>query len=182
MADQSKESKSPKFTPNVADFLCIATRAYGNHNSEVFCKNICAQKDALPSSSPIEDLFFIAAELQREIFFLRDSLSIKKQVKIGSYRVDFLLIYQSKNHSHQQIIVELDGHEFHETSKHQRSYEKARDRFLIKSGYKVLHFTGSDVCSDPHKVVFEALLMLGVPLYQARSIDDIDPNDKLYRR
>jgi len=45
--------------------------------------------------------------------------------------------------------VECDGHEFHDKDKKQRSYEKARDRYLQKEGYAVLHFTGSDIVSSP---------------------------------
>ena len=60
------------------------------------------------------------------------------------------------------VIVELDGHAFHDKDKKQRSYEKARDRFFVKEGYQVLHYTGSDVVADPYRVAFEVLEVLDV--------------------
>lgn len=90
---------------------------------------------------------------------LRGGVFVYPQHKIGKYRVDFLLtnIGWSDDAPTKDVVIELDGHEFHDRDQRQRSYEKARDRFLIKSGYPVLHFTGSDVVRDPYKVAFEAL-------------------------
>jgi very-short-patch-repair endonuclease len=180
MADKSNATNPYNFAPNVVDFICRATDAYANHQAEVFCFSILDEKKSNKYSSPIEDLFFISVELQKEVFFLKKNLSIKREFVIGNYRVDFLLTYESEGIQN-NIIVELDGHDFHERNKSERSYEKSRDRDLIKSGYKVIHFTGSDVCADPHQVVFEALSMLGVPIYQNVTLDEIDPNNKLFR-
>jgi hypothetical protein len=49
-----------------------------------------------------------------------------------------------------------------ERFKHQSAYEKARDRFLVRAGYRVLHFTGAEVVADPYKVAHEALSLIGV--------------------
>jgi very-short-patch-repair endonuclease len=57
--------------------------------------------------------------------------------------------------------VYLDGHDFHYKDKRQRSYEKARDREMVRAGYRVLHYTGSDVVADPLKVAYEALEFVG---------------------
>lgn len=43
------------------------------------------------------------------------------------------------------VAVELDGHEFHERTKEQASRDKRRDRSLVKNGWSVLRFTGSEV-------------------------------------
>ncbi len=76
------------------------------------------------------------------------------------YRVDFLVSrtwsYREKG-LHDSVIVELDGHEFHDKDKRQRSYEKARDRYLTRQGYKVLHYTGSDLVRDPFRVAHEVM-------------------------
>jgi very-short-patch-repair endonuclease len=98
----------------------------------------------------------LAAELTHGIY-------IHPQDQVEKYRVDFV-IYQhgiGPDEIFGPVIVELDGHDFHDKDKHQRSYEKARDRFLVKKGYRVLHFTGSDVVADPFKVAYEALEMVG---------------------
>jgi very-short-patch-repair endonuclease len=185
MADHSKGSKSEprKLSKNVFDFLHKASVAYGKQYEMGFSIRMYQDLDRSEYDSPIEDLFQIALELQIELFgptSKEGSFSYEKQAVIGKYRVDFLLTYQSGISVH-RIIVELDGHNFHEKNKHQRSYEKARDRFLIKSGYQVIHFTGSDVCADPHQVVFESLSMLGLPEYNVDHVDDLDPNDLLNR-
>jgi very-short-patch-repair endonuclease len=46
---------------------------------------------------------------------------------------------------------------------------------LVKQGYRVLHFTGSEVVANPHKVAFEALEMLGVYSGSFREFDPADP-------
>lgn len=46
------------------------------------------------------------------------------------------------------IVLEVDGHAFHERTKEQATRDKARDRLLQSRGYKVFRFTGSDVWKD----------------------------------
>jgi len=48
-----------------------------------------------------------------------------------------------------KLIVEVDGHEFHEKTKWQASRDRERDRNLLLEGYYVTRFTGSDVFNDP---------------------------------
>ncbi|MBA2502348.1 MAG: DUF559 domain-containing protein [Pyrinomonadaceae bacterium] len=44
-----------------------------------------------------------------------------------------------------KIIVECDGHDFHEKTKVQAAHDKRRDRILQSLGYKVFRFTGSEI-------------------------------------
>ena len=107
-------------------------------------------------------------------------LYITPQAKIGTYRVDFLIEARCLGRSgdvYAPVIVELDGHDFHDKDKRQRSYEKARDRFLVKRGYRILHFTGSDVVADPFKVAYEALEMVGV--FAGSGADGYDPKNPI---
>ena len=46
---------------------------------------------------------------------------------------------------------------------------------LAEQGFRVLHFTGSEVVADPHKVAYEALEMLGVYSGSCRKYDPMDP-------
>lgn len=71
------------------------------------------------------------------------------QVKIGQYRVDFLLEHVGR--TSRRVIVECDGHEFHDKDKVRAAADKARDRFLVSLGYQVLRFTGSEICQDPFR-------------------------------
>ena len=61
------------------------------------------------------------------------------------YRVDFLLAAKTIKTSRilLQIVVECDGHEFHEKTKAQASIDKTRERAIVSAGYRVLRFSGS---------------------------------------
>ncbi|MCW5600428.1 DUF559 domain-containing protein [Nitrosomonas sp.] len=188
-------SEIRRLEKNVSTFLNQASAAYGQIKADEFSQKTYIDLIGARDDSPIEDLFHIALILQCAAFYIdlnpsvsdyeNDEFSInpkltcKTQEKIGKYKVDFLLIHEKTDN--QPLVVELDGHDFHDKDKLQRSYEKARDRFLIKEGYKVIHFTGSDVCADPHKVVFESLSMIGIPAYQVESLEELDPNNTLMR-
>lgn len=84
------------------------------------------------------------------------------QITIGEFRVDFLLrstLYGEAAH----IIVECDGHEFHEKTKEQAQRDKARDRYLVSQGYRLIRFTGSEIYRDPEAVAREAIeILLGM--------------------
>jgi len=74
------------------------------------------------------------------------------QAQIGKYRVDFLIeevITGSK------IVVECDGHDFHERTKEQAERDRKRDRKLQSEGYFVMRFTGSELHRDPMECVHE---------------------------
>lgn len=64
------------------------------------------------------------------------------------YRVDFLINSIDENGKEIKLIVECDGHDFHEKTKIQAQRDKKRDRELILSGYTVLRFTGSEIFKD----------------------------------
>lgn len=165
---------------NVWTFLDKAAGIYAKMQAERFSQEMHANCLELGMQSPIEDLFWIACHAltkaayvpcnpdpendQNGDLVLGYGLYIQAQKQIGTYRVDFLLSQRNIGPDSilRPLVVELDGHDFHDKDKRQRSYEKARDRFLVKEGYRVIHFTGSDVVADPFKVAHEALEMLGV--------------------
>lgn len=79
---------------------------------------------------------------------------IECQRQLGDYRVDFFVTavgprYVSggkvKENDRQCIVVECDGHDFHERTKEQASRDRERDRVLQAAGYPVFRFTGSDI-------------------------------------
>lgn len=71
------------------------------------------------------------------------------QVRIDPYRVDFLILYSKGLSGCGGVVVECDGHAFHERNKEQAAKDKARDRFLQEEGFKVFRFTGSEIWKDP---------------------------------
>lgn len=164
-------------TDNVQAFLDKTSAELGHRKAEEF-SSFAHWMIGAEMKSPIEDLFFIAFCAQAEVEYQElnpqhvrgcdgelkdgDGVFIIPQFKIGPYRADFL-VYNNTGTREGKIsaVVELDGHDFHDRDKHQRAYEKARDRFFVKQGLKVLHFTGSEIVSDPHKAAFEVLSVIG---------------------
>lgn len=99
--------------------------------------------------SPIERIAFLyLTDLANECFETFE-VQIIDQAKIGPYVVDFLVIHERSN---TYIVVECDGHDFHEKTKEQAAHDKKRDRFLTKLGYIVLRYTGSQICNDPMEI------------------------------
>ena len=71
------------------------------------------------------------------------------QVSIGAYRVDFVLARTKYfDNPRKWIVIECDGHDFHERTKEQAARDKARDRFLSAEVARVLRFTGSEIYRD----------------------------------
>ena len=59
-----------------------------------------------------------------------------------------------------RIIVELDGHDFHERTPEQAQSDKSRDRELQAMGWHVLRFTGREVLRDPENCLSEVMTLL----------------------
>jgi hypothetical protein len=102
-------------------------------------------------------------------------LTITPQAQIDEYRVDFLLTYEYIKTEYpdeaqellpagiiaitrpelaihtpfqKNLIVECDGHDYHEKTKAQAARDKRRDRVIQALGYKIFRFTGSEIHSD----------------------------------
>jgi very-short-patch-repair endonuclease len=173
---------NPSIPANVAQFLQRASVDRGRIEAERFGDEMYCQIVERPIDSPIEQLFFIAAHMLCEAHHIEvdpepleisgrmrvgHGVHLHPQRKVGKYTVDFLVTRTWTAHNlkfgtpgtdcQRSVIVELDGHDFHDRDKHQRSYEKARDRFLQREGFRVLHFTGADVVADPYRVAHEAI-------------------------
>lgn len=54
-----------------------------------------------------------------------------------------------------KIAIELDGHQWHASTKEQVARDKKRDRRLLLEGWHVLRFTGSEVYKNPDGCVAE---------------------------
>lgn len=119
---------------------------------DYWMRNIRIVFQAVDKYTPIERIaHLVLIDLQRE--FGTHNLSIFPQQKIGPYRVDFLLEYRPLHSDlEKRIVVECDGHQWHERTKEQAIKDKERDRYLTREGYIVLRFTGSEIVDDPFKV------------------------------
>jgi len=87
------------------------------------------------------------------------NILIEPQFQIENYRVDFLLTYEKENKL-SRLIIECDGHEFHEKTKEQAARDKKRERFLQDCGYKIHRYSGSEIFKDVFEAANEALKSL----------------------
>jgi len=102
-----------------------------------------------------------------------------------NYRADLLLkirgqlllpksdkTWEAQNRSI-NIIVEIDGHDFHERTKEQAQRDKSRDRILSKYGYIVIRYTGSEVFNDVYKATTELAGFIFAKLFSVTKIHDL---------
>ena len=105
--------------------------------------------------------FPVQREYDAEVFLERvgpdgEGVLIYPQASVLNYRVDFLIA--AKVYEYPDIIllvVECDGHDFHEKTKEQARRDKRRDREMLAAGYRVFRFAGSEIHADPDACVEE---------------------------
>lgn len=78
------------------------------------------------------------------------------QAPIDRYRVDFLLFARIAD-KHSWLVVECDGHDYHERTKEQARRDRSRDRWMTLNGLKVLRFTGQEIYENPQECASQAV-------------------------
>jgi len=82
-------------------------------------------------------------------------------MRLGSrtIRPDFAFVYlglpEAAKETTTRVVVELDGHDFHERTPEQAQSDKSRDRELQAKGWHVLRFTGREVLRRPEECLEE---------------------------
>lgn len=87
----------------------------------------------------------------------------QSQVKLAGWRVDFVLHYpdiEVSRWSLKKLLIECDGHDFHERTKEQAKRDRSRDRAAQYEGLPILRFTGSEIWNDPYGVADEVLAFM----------------------
>lgn len=84
---------------------------------------------------------------------------LHSDIKTLTYRADFLIHIQT-SHSPEWLVIECDGHEFHERTKQQAAYDRQRDREMLSMGVFVIRFTGSEIHNYPSKCGQEVWLLI----------------------
>lgn len=80
------------------------------------------------------------------------AFSLYRSVRIDGYRADLLL-----EHNGSLLVIECDGHEWHERTQQQAAYDRARDRALLLRGIETMRFTGSEIFHSPHRCAADVL-------------------------
>lgn len=142
--------------PPQFDVLSPEVRRLAAQEMETVGKGVA--RDLSLCESPIEQMMLFALwDVQRfcSRIMRRDgivgSTVVTQQAVVGTgdeqYRVDFLLEVRLPGKT-AALVIECDGHAFHEKTKDQAARDKSRDRALTALGYTVLHFTGSEIWKD----------------------------------
>lgn len=78
------------------------------------------------AESPIEHLFFAAFEFMRPQLMLPSNAGFQvfQQREVGKYRADFLFQILNLEKKLKEMVVEVDGHDFHERTKAQATRER----------------------------------------------------------
>jgi very-short-patch-repair endonuclease len=71
--------------------------------------------------------------------------------QVATYRVDLLM----ETNGGLLLAIECDGHEFHDRTKQQAAYDRARDRELLRRGIRTARFTGSEIHHYAEKCAHE---------------------------
>lgn len=108
-------------------------------------------------SSPIEDrlataLYERAVKCERQRTFL-------------GYKLDFAIALPGAFF----LAVECDGHDYHSTPQ-QASYDRARDRELLRRGVVTLRFTGRDICRDVDQCADEVIACMDAIVGRQRAL------------
>jgi len=98
--------------------------------------------------SPIEDSFWQSHEKLR----LRPLAGLKRQYKVGPYRLDFAL-------PGRLIGIELDGHRTHSSPK-AIADDRYRQRWLEANGWYIIRFGGLEIYQDANGCVREAAALV----------------------
>ncbi len=91
----------------------------------------------------------------RQAFLLRDQ-------HVRTYRLDLILIPARQPlwplRSPFGLAIECDGHDFHDRTKQQAAYDRARDReLLMHHSITTIRFTGSEIFHSAERCAQEAL-------------------------
>lgn len=94
-------------------------------------------------------------------------VTIINQYQIENYRVDFLITYTQFiydiinekfiTHFQKSIVIECDGHIWHDTNEEQRRNEKKRERKIQSLGYKILRYTGSEIYNNSDNIAADII-------------------------
>lgn len=87
-------------------------------------------------------------------------LLVARQVAWGPFVVDFVMMGRQTSGHDLAIVIECDGHDYHERTKEQAQRDRSRDRYFTKQAVPVLRFTGSELWRSAERCLEEAIACL----------------------
>ena len=117
----------------------------------------------LKTESPIERILYVAINhlLHTQYGEYTHYITPQFEVPNSNYRADFLVHMADTNwRINADVLVEVDGHQFHQKTKEQVTRDKKRDRNLVRNFGKLITFTGSEVYANPNACAEEVVAIL----------------------
>jgi very-short-patch-repair endonuclease len=111
-------------------------------------------------TSPIEQIFLMEWRLLEVDSQHRVKIRPQHELMLDgrNHRIDFIVDVPDGG----QIAIELDGHDFTNERKSRRQMI-ARERTIVRHGYIIHRFTGSEVHRNPRKCVEEVIQLITLP-------------------
>lgn len=139
----------------------IATRLdwYKKRIATEYEKRVKNDVRANKITSPVEQIFLMEWHFMRVDD--RHQVTIKPQRELtldgNAYKIDFLVEATDNSAA---IAIEIDGHQFHEKTPQQARRDRERERTIVRHGYTIFRFTGSEVFRNPRKCVEEVIALI----------------------
>lgn len=148
-------------------FSLVSEDMYSEKNYMAILDDIMNSKNLSYDAckSPIEKIFNFAYDIviANEGFEILEICSLHPQEEIVAnghkYIVDFLFHTEIIGGIYREhplkLVIECDGHNFHEKTKEQVAYNNQRDYDLKISGFDVIHYSGSQIYKNPIKCAID---------------------------
>jgi very-short-patch-repair endonuclease len=113
--------------------------------------------------SPLEAIFLIWFLAMSRVYGSHAQITRQVEVDAGGrrYRLDFVLC-------HDPVAARMmDGHAFHERTPEQVAHRNERDRALQRDGWRVFHFSWSELTQRPEQCLLDLLEYFNAQVTQA---------------
>lgn len=156
-----------KYSENVTvrQQIPIISAAIGEYIRTVQGPERLTAIDELGLESPIEAMFQLWWDLFYPVLLPQRQVTLHSQwgfapINGRNYRADFIVWPTDLTDAHKfnAIVIEFDGHDYHERTKEQVIARNQRDRDFQERGYRVLHFSGSEIFKDGERVLTDVVV------------------------
>jgi hypothetical protein len=111
------------------------------------------------------------------------ALRIEPQAQLGEHRVDFSLTLDGSFRApdgrvlrtSQRMVIECDGHDFHERTREQARRDRERDRRLQSFGFLVYRYTGQEIWEDVFTCAAQAIESITEPVMRGLTAPPTPP-------
>lgn len=99
------------------------------------------------------------------------SVWLWRQYQVLDWKVDYVVGVHLKDEKPRYLVIECDGHDFHERTKEQAAKDRSRDRRLQDAGYRIHRYTGHEIYKDAYGCALAAIMALFELSYSPDEID-----------